>query len=369
MAVRVYPNPQPEVSVRRFLLENVLLLASRRLAHVEDAGAKDEKAVAAIKETYCKSLQNIFKYYVDRADKRRSQTLAAEAIKRGFTGSDKSAIPGAEAHAQKAQEFLRAQKDLISYKEYIQFCHDFDLKSTSLLTAIQVGEVFFNCVALDAESKTIKGMNFDAFCATLIHMALLAYRNCHPSVTPVNKIKALLCFMWRAVNQSDKRERTAKMRGQSSTSHAGSLNMFGAGHFADFYLETWQKEGFPDYTSPSEESAAVGRIVLSHLTGESTEGEGGGAGEAAEDGGDASTAGEKNTRRPGTRRASSAPMLPAEETKDDKAGAKQITLHGFQLAALFRCRPELAEMIFLEIKTMKYKTSENQTPISDLTHF
>jgi len=66
-----------------------------------------------------------------------------------------------------------------------------------------------------------------------------------------------------------------------------------------------------------------------------------------------------------------APMISFEEAKDESTDNSPITLHGFQLAALFRCRPELAEMVFLEIRAMKNASGNSNAaaaPISDLTH-
>jgi hypothetical protein len=122
---------------------------------------------------------------------------------------------------------MKLQKDLIGYKEFITFCHDFSLKSTSLLTAIQVGEIYLNCVPLDFSSKTMKGMSFDLFCKSLTQLAVCAYRDVDSNITLRNKVLGLFLFMWKRINNPEKAAETARGRRIVSTSHAGSLNIYG----------------------------------------------------------------------------------------------------------------------------------------------
>lgn len=97
--------------------------------------------------------------------------------------------PSSSAASARYRQQMQAQKDLIGYREYIQFCHDFSLRSTALLTAIQVGEIFLNCVALDPDTKSLKGMNFETFCTSLIHMSAVAYRDADPTIPLENKVQ------------------------------------------------------------------------------------------------------------------------------------------------------------------------------------
>ena len=398
MAPKIYPMPKQagesddgeankKVQLRRLLLENVLLLANRRekmtfatstaKVRVQEQfpNAKPPPTPEDVIAVYRNSLGKIFKYYVEKANKRRSAELSAEAAKKGLAGSQRR-VRGNEAsrrHADNTRELLHAMRmDLIGYPEYLQFCTDFALRSTSLLTAIQVGELYLNAVTLDTENKRLRQMNETMFHSLLINMALLAYRNSHPSVLPHNKLKALMCYMWRAVNCSERVDRQAllghKANGSASSSHAGSLNMYGSGAFSDFYLQQWINEptgtdlreqdpdkyrellltghlytmSMPDYTAPMEEPYVDAKARLSRVVREQREG-----------------ANRLRDERPN-------PPPPATPDADDSAvlpppppsGAQQLeqqsnqptVLHGFQLAALFRLRPEIGELVYLEIR-------------------
>ncbi len=339
VAVRVYPAAvsgkhvvDPAVSLRRLLLENVLLLACRRSDYIESVylSNKDTEADSVVQSTFAKPLMSIFKYYVSVADKRRSHELAAEAIKQGVTRSDSSnrqLTDTEQVISQRARDMLRSQKDLISFPEFTQFCHDFTLKSTSLLTAIEVGEIFLNVVPLHAETKLLRGMSFSAFCHSLVAMAMLAYRT-HP-ISAKNKVKGLLHFMWKAVNQGDKKKNAVAARGNNgAVSHAGSLNQFGAGVFCDFFIRLWTLEGFPNYTEVSKDKPSTGSDVLKRILASALKDR-----EEQED-----VAEEKAGP------AEAATVMPAS-----KVPAGPVVLHGFLLAALFRTRPELSEMVYLEL--------------------
>jgi len=233
VAVRVYPtapsgksgNIDASVSLRRLLLENVLLLASRRSDTVENIcnTTKDADVEAVMTATFAKPLMAVFKYYIEKADKRRSQELAAEAVKQGVTRSDfsnRQLTKQEQSASQRVRDALRAQKDLISYKEFTSFCQDFTLKSTALLTAIQVGEVFLNVVPVHPTTKLLRGMTFTAFTQSLVAMAMLAYKE--HQISPRNKVMALLHFMWKAVNQGDKAKSALSRSGGGGASHAGT---------------------------------------------------------------------------------------------------------------------------------------------------
>ena len=394
MAPKVYPMPTEgssveeikKIQVRRLLLENVLLLANRRekLTFVganavtrvleQFPRAKPPPTPEDVIALYRASLGSIFKYYVEKANKRRSNELSADAAKKGIVGSQRR-MRGNEAsrkHASHTRELLHAMRtDLIGYPEFMQFCTDFSLRSTSLLTAVQVGELYLHSVPLDPDQKCLRQMNESMFHTLLVNMAMLAYRNCHPMVLPHNKIKALLNYMWRGVNCSEKVDRLAvagRAKGSaSSSSHAGSLNMFGAGPFSAFYLDQWIGEptgqdirerdpdlyreqlltghlypqSMPDYTAPPEEPHVDGKTRLAKIVREQQEG----------------------ALR--LREARAAAMPPSPDAADLLAAPppppplpsaapsnEPAVLHDFQLAALFRLRPEIGELVYLEIRNL-----------------
>ena len=211
------------------------------------------EAFILIKDTFGKSLYNIFTYYYLEAIKKRNITTidTDNNTNDHVTTSEKSSN--------------KKRKEVISFKEYSSFCHDFGLKSTSLLTAIQVGEVFFTCVKLDYNTKKLKGMDFEAFCLAILHLGLVAYRDSHESITPKHKIMGLLLYMWKKVNNKEKVTEIASSRQAISLSHAGSLNVHGSGMFGDVLLQIWIKDNFCDYITIPKYEKLQGKIALKSI--------------------------------------------------------------------------------------------------------
>ena len=345
LAVKAYPNERTfEVAKKRLLLENVLLLANRTIPRmggsVTDADLSDEAAMNVIKGDYAKSIAKIFKYYCDLADKRRSKLLANEAVQTGAVGvgnRQQNSMQKSLTHT--ARDRLRSQRDTISAVEFVQFCQDYNLRSTNLLTSIQVGEAFFESVGYDYGTKLVAGMGFDEFCNCLFLMAMFAYRHAHSTVTRTNKVKALLLFMWRASGAIDKRAKAANAKGKAGSSHAGSLNMFGSGSFNDHFIKQWTAEGFPNYSSPVVNEIESGRSILDRLTADAAA-KGLSVSSPQKSGKISSevVAGDKSE---------------IDDNKEDAGAQGKDVLYGFQIAALFRARPEIAEMCYLELKAAR----------------
>jgi hypothetical protein len=152
----------------------------------------------------------------------------------------------------------------------LQFTHDFKLKSTALLTAIQVGDIYLTSVPLSNENRDMRVMTFDTFCSSIILMGLVAYRE--SPVPPADKVKAILLFMWRAVNSNETALKAVNDRyGVSSRTvrgHAGSLNIHGSGLFSDLFLLSWQADGFSNYITlenkKEDPSEVLSKIVHNH---------------------------------------------------------------------------------------------------------
>lgn len=144
------------------------------------------------------------------------------------------------------------------------------MKSTSLLTAIQVGDIFLNIVPINTEGKggDSLGMSFDHFLQAIMYMSFVAYRDVQQSVTVANKVKALLLYMWKAVNDNQKTRNLVSNNRNNTLSHfAGALNVFGSGMFSDMFLGNWMKDGFPDYSAGTDgdqgnKSGSMVRIIL-----------------------------------------------------------------------------------------------------------
>jgi hypothetical protein len=86
-----------------------------------------------------------------------------------------------------------------------QFCQDFSIKSTALLTATQLGDIYLTIVPLQSTSAVqgtdahrhcesageglmVAGMSFELFCRALMFMALVAYRNLDAAVPTTYKV-------------------------------------------------------------------------------------------------------------------------------------------------------------------------------------
>lgn len=158
IAFKVYSKDIPDVAVRRVVLENVLLLANRRIPLTDLYDLENKKVSKLLNEVLGKGLREIFSYYIDKAKTRRKTAVSNEKMalrdmlrrEVGHVDSDsmawEAASPDKKRHLFYLQNVLASQKELISYKEFLQFCLDFNLKSTNLLSAIQVGELYLSVI-------------------------------------------------------------------------------------------------------------------------------------------------------------------------------------------------------------------------------
>ena len=281
----------------------------------------------------------IFTYYTQKAELRRTMAMASHLTRRGKTSSvNTTAAPERMTEAQK--KMMKALNNLLGYEEFVTFCHDFNLKSTALLTGIQAGEVYLAVVPLDLESCTTKGMNFTQFCQALVCMALTGYRDCASSVSALSKVKALLLFIWKVLNSSEKSQKAVNSRLATVSSHAGSLNMYGSGLFIEQFLAMWTKDSFVDYTSPpappsEEEGVDVLHKVVSRVGGCGT-GTGTGLGTLEDRDDEPSPESEDNA-------------ADTNADNEDEVEEAVITVTSKQLQQLFKLRPELTEFIYMEM--------------------
>jgi len=392
LAQKVYSKDAPELAVKRLLLENILLLSNRRVPATDLYDLDHAEANKIVREIYGKCLQKIFDYYLDIATKRRNHALTAEKMLqrdlRASTNRDITALAATKAMTvQLMKEQAKHQKDLIGYKEYVQFCHDFNLKSTSLLTAIQVGEIFLNIVPLNLETKSEVGMSFDMFCRAIIYMAFLAYRDVDARITPASKVKAILLFMWKAVNDSEKTMRMISNNRSNTLSHfAGSLNVFGSGAFSDLLLSNWVKDNFIDYaTFVVDNTEKSGVLMLKSVVSEAGESKETpvvkSVAESSEGKMDALLEGVQKSLNlnsvpktaPAHRRTNSILIThfstnlkaraverqqnnPTHSQVNRKMGSNVI-LEGRILSKLLSLKPELAEYLYMEVENMKISST------------
>lgn len=319
----VYPDaPDDDTAFKRLLMENVLLLAGRRDPKSMKLDPSDEEANEVLKEKFGKSLLSIYMHYADISERRRQQEHANEnKIKHKKLNT---AVAQQEKFTPEMRALQKKLKNTLGYNEFFKLAHDFKLKSTALLTAFQIGDIYLTCVPHLAENRDLRVLNFDTFCTSLILMALTAHRE--SSASPANKVKTLLVFMWRAINSPDVTQRAVTDRYMSDVkSHAGSLNIFGSGLFSDSLLSMWQKDRYPNYLA-SAEKEDDSQQILERVAGYHS---------AV----DANLSGISQRSQTESRK---------RELTKRKTGKSE--LYGYQIAELFLRKPELAELVYLEIQ-------------------
>ncbi len=240
------------------------------------------------------SLANIFNHYTELAIYRRREHFGHMLSIRGTdshlvdiqslinppsketstTTSASNDLTGIDNHStgestKSAKKLLLAKlsKPEIGYKEFLQFIADFRLKSSRLLTAIQLGDIYFSTVKLDEESLLAKDMEIHQFIEALLKIALMAFRTPeNPTSTSTEKCKALLLYMWKAINDSDIRNKAVIVRGANTAqTHSGSLNYFGSGLFNEDFLKIWQGDQFRNYTFMDDENVSTGEMVFDNI--------------------------------------------------------------------------------------------------------
>jgi hypothetical protein len=267
---------------------------------------------------------------------------------------------------------------LFSLLSHHQFTHDFKLKSTALLTAIQVGDIYLTSVPLSNENRDMRVMTFDTFCSSIILMGLVAYRE--SPVPPADKVKAILLFMWRAVNSNETALKAVNDRyGVSSRTvqgHAGSLNIHGSGLFSDLFLLSWQADGFSNYITlenkKEDPSEVLSKIVQNHTHSS-----------PVKDSTLHVIDEVQESIKIANRRARAMDRRNHEQNEDDEmslmdeslygfgseeekqrnrfrslsdhaslgiGGGEAAALYGYHIAELFTRKPELAELIYLEMR-------------------
>lgn len=201
---------------------------------------------------FSKPLRHIFDYYLGKAEIRRNAWVADQVTLVSKLQGMVSVAPAIlEEERRKMcamKDIVRLQRDMISYKEFMQFAQDFSLKSTSFLTSLQVADIFLQVAPLDTELKSTKGMNYEALCDALVYMAHLAYRPLSHSMSNNtknggNKVKALLLHAWKALNSHDRNSRLLKEHVHIATSLMtpnGTHDIYGSGMFSEVFLSVWQ---------------------------------------------------------------------------------------------------------------------------------
>lgn len=123
------------------------------------------------------------------------------------------------------------------------------------LTAVPLTDTAGGGSGLDAEFYRF--MDFERFLRSIMLMALVAYKDIKSEISPVDKVKALLLYMWRTINSREKTQQAVQSRyGTSKTveGYANSLNIHGSGLFSVTMQDVWKEDGFRTYISSETDS-------------------------------------------------------------------------------------------------------------------
>jgi hypothetical protein len=157
-------------------------------------------------------------------------------------------------------------KEALGYAEFLKFAQAFDLSSNTILSTIELGDIYLSSVKTTDPSATMHKLTFPEFWESLVRCALVAYGKIS-SVTIVDKIRGLLLYMWRAINGSVPKAWGDVRRGGST--NPGDL-LAGAMLFNKRFTAVWAADGYRDYLSPPPLAAEDGQTVLARLKGGSS---------------------------------------------------------------------------------------------------
>lgn len=154
-------------------------------------------------------------------------------------------------------------KEALGYAEFLRFAQAFDLSSNTILSTIELGDIYLSSIKAADPSASMHKLTFPEFWEALVRCSLVAYSKIS-SVTIVDKIRGLLLYMWRAINGS-------VPKAWSDVRRAGSTNpgdlLAGAMLFNKRFTAVWAADGYRDYLSPPPAAAEDGQTVLARLKG------------------------------------------------------------------------------------------------------
>ena len=157
-------------------------------------------------------------------------------------------------------------KEALGYAEFLKFAQAFDLSSSTILSTIELGDIYLSSIKSSDPNALMHKLTFPEFWEALVRCALVAYGKIS-AVTIVDKIRGLLLYMWRAINGSVPKAWGDVRRGGST--NPGDL-LAGAMLFNKRFTAVWAADGYRDYLSPPPPAAEDGQTVLARLKGGSS---------------------------------------------------------------------------------------------------
>jgi hypothetical protein len=81
LSLKVYPRANPAEAAKKLILENVLLLAHRRVPTNSLYDLENPEGLKIVNEVYARPLGMIFNYYLEKAGQRRADAVSLEKMK------------------------------------------------------------------------------------------------------------------------------------------------------------------------------------------------------------------------------------------------------------------------------------------------
>lgn len=249
LSKRLYPNSAEKRSLesafQQLLMENVLPLASRRSPRNIDA-VLEEGQVRDVLKYFRPSLRHIFEFYASaalsmakekaavkgfmaessnfddfKASTRARFHLQQRAARSGAT-SPTSSSAGTSVTSSKLPG-KNSMTNALGYADFVRLASDFGLTSKgSSLTMIDIGDIYLAGVTRTKETSKggVTKLKFVDFLEVLVRISLQAYAKCNVSVA--DKIKALMLYMWRQIQNSVNNSVNGPLDSTRST-HKGGL--------------------------------------------------------------------------------------------------------------------------------------------------
>lgn len=265
-----------------------------------------------------KELLEIFNFYLDRANIRRNSIVARHSsrVRKHLVISSQVSI-SVSAEEEKFLNNLinesQLEKNNIGYVEFLEFCDNFHIRSSSLISTSQIAEIFFEVTPRPEKGSSLCGMNFDSFLTSIMYLAVLCFYDL--DISHDNKIQSFLLLMWKAVNNNEfNKEISSLIRDtNSSFTSNGSHDLFGSNAFSKRFLMKWRDDGYKEYSVVEQSSPSF------HF--------------------------EKNSpSRLSENGNMSSPQHRTEPSNNN------IVIHSNHLRSLFSIRPDLAEYVYLNIR-------------------
>jgi len=261
----IYETTDSNIALPRLLMEIILPVAPRRNVISISTYLEDRNIRALLYGKFKNGLKNIYTYYCNQGEFRILKIIAKTR------GTNKSGNVVTIANKSLTTKTLVKSKQVhaLHYEEYIQFISDYQLANTSMLTSIELGDVFLSTVRQGTYSSdgALQPLTLDEFLEVIVRIALQAYHNANKTTTSVDKIKSFFLFLWRNITNPNRSKLNLRDSGRMDTTKVagGDLNICGSALFNRLVLQMWREDGYRDY-SGEENSFEEGKEILSKMS-------------------------------------------------------------------------------------------------------